>query len=153
MQNFRKFSITEFDRVLDTLLQCVKSVQIRSYFWPVFGRNTEIYSVILRIQSDYWKIRTRSNSVFGHLSRSGDFTGRATYIKHWKKFLFCWLKVYLSIKLKDHPGNLLYQTGSVVFVLHVEVSKFWRWGRITFTKDDANFFIFCHFPLFGKVTF
>ena len=34
-------------------LCCVKSVQIRSYFW-----------------SEYRKIRTRNNSVFGHLSRS-----------------------------------------------------------------------------------
>ena len=39
---------------------CVKSVQIRSF-----------YSVNLRIQSEYRKIRTRKNSVFGHFSRSG----------------------------------------------------------------------------------
>ena len=47
---------------------CVKSVQIRSYFWTVFSctwpeyRNTGI-------QSEYRKIRTRNNSVFGHFSR------------------------------------------------------------------------------------
>ena len=40
---------------------CVKSVQIRSYFWSVFSR----------IQ--YRKIRTRNNSVFGHFSRSDRF--------------------------------------------------------------------------------
>ena len=39
---------------------CVKSVQIRSYFWSVF----------FCIQSEYRKIRTRNNSVFGHFSRS-----------------------------------------------------------------------------------
>ena len=31
----------------------------------------EIYKVNLRIQSEYRKIRTRNNSVFGHFSRSG----------------------------------------------------------------------------------
>ena len=41
------------------LLHCVKSVQIRSYFWSVFSC----------IQSEYRKIRTRNNSVFGHFSR------------------------------------------------------------------------------------
>ena len=48
---------------------CVKSVQIRSYFWsafPVFG----LYFVNLRIESEYRKIRTRNNFVFGHFSLS-----------------------------------------------------------------------------------
>ena len=39
-------------------------------YFPVFGLNTEIYLVNLRIQSEYRKIRTRNNSVFGHFSRS-----------------------------------------------------------------------------------
>ena len=34
----------------------IKSVQIRSFFW-----------------SEYSKIRTRKNSVFGHFSRSGNY--------------------------------------------------------------------------------
>ena len=38
----------------------LKSGQIRSFFW----------SVVSRIQSEYGKIRTRRNSVFGHFSRS-----------------------------------------------------------------------------------
>ena len=37
----------------------------------IFGLNTEIYGVNLRIQSEYRKIRTRNNSTFGHFSRSG----------------------------------------------------------------------------------
>ena len=44
---------------------CVKSVQIRSFFWSVFSCR-----VSLRIQSEYGKIRTRKNSVFEHFSRS-----------------------------------------------------------------------------------
>ena len=38
-----------------------------SYF-PVFRLNTKIVNI--RIQSEYRKIRTRKNSVFGHFSRS-----------------------------------------------------------------------------------
>ena len=39
-------------------------------YFPVFGLNTKIYSANLRIQSEYRKIRTRKNSVFGLFSRS-----------------------------------------------------------------------------------
>ena len=39
---------------------CVKSVQIRSYFWSVFSC----------IRTEYRKMRTRNNSVFGHFSCS-----------------------------------------------------------------------------------
>ena len=38
----------------------MKSAQIRSFFWPVFSY----------IQSEYRKVQTRKNSVFGHFSRS-----------------------------------------------------------------------------------
>ena len=41
---------------------CVKSGHIRSFFdryFPAFGLNTERYSVFLRIQSNWGKIRTR----------------------------------------------------------------------------------------------
>ena len=58
---------------------CVKSVQIWSYFWSVFScirtEYGEIRSIWLRsIQSEYRKIRTRNNSVFGHISRSDQQT-------------------------------------------------------------------------------
>ena len=45
-----------------TRYHCVKNVQMRTFsgpYFPVFGLNTEIYSVNLRIQSKYRKIRTR----------------------------------------------------------------------------------------------
>ena len=38
--------------------------------FPVFGLNTEFYSVNLRIQFKYRKTRTRINSVLGYFSRS-----------------------------------------------------------------------------------
>ena len=39
-------------------------------YFSEFWLNTEIYGVNLRIKSEYRKIRTRKNSVFGHFSRS-----------------------------------------------------------------------------------
>ena len=57
------------------MVDCVKSVQIRSFFWSVLPRvrtlNTEIYRVKLHIQSECEKIRARKNSVYGHFSRCG----------------------------------------------------------------------------------
>ena len=47
-----------------------KDVVISGPYFPVFGLNTEIYFVILRIQSKFRKIRTRNNCVFGHFSHS-----------------------------------------------------------------------------------
>ena len=56
---------------------CVKSVQIRSFFWSVFSRIRteygEIHEVSLRIQSECGKIRTSKNSIFGHFSRSENY--------------------------------------------------------------------------------
>ena len=43
-------------------------------YLPVFGLNTEIYGINLRIQSEYKKMWPRKNSVFGHFlcSVNGD---------------------------------------------------------------------------------
>ena len=56
---------------------CVKSVQTRSYFWSIFSCIGTEYRKIrtrktpnLRIRSEYRKMWTRNNSVFGHFSRS-----------------------------------------------------------------------------------
>ena len=42
------------------LLHCVKSVQIWSFFWAIFSC----------MRTEYRKIRTTKNSIFGHFSRS-----------------------------------------------------------------------------------
>ena len=50
---------------------CVKSVQIRSFFWSIFYRIRTEYGETLRISLySFGKIRTRKYSVFGHFSRS-----------------------------------------------------------------------------------
>ena len=43
---------------------------ISGQYFPVFGLNTKIYSVNLRVQFEYRKIGTRNNSVCGHFSHS-----------------------------------------------------------------------------------
>ena len=48
--------------VNDFMKDCMKRARIRSYsgpYFPVFGLNTERYSVSLYIQSECWKIPTR----------------------------------------------------------------------------------------------
>ena len=57
-------------------IHCVKCVQIRSYFWSVF----------FCVRTEYRKIRTRNNSVFGLISRSDKFD---QMIKNSALFLFC----------------------------------------------------------------
>ena len=55
---------------------CVKSVQIRSFCSSVFGYfscSVSFYGVNFRIQSEYTKIRTRKNFVFGQILRSVSF--------------------------------------------------------------------------------
>ena len=67
-------------------------------YFPVFGLNTKIYSVNLRIQSKYNKIRTRENSVFGYFSSSASI-----YIKNicrFKKFVSATLSYWSSASLK-----------------------------------------------------
>ena len=39
-------------------------------YFPVFGLNTKIYSINIRIQFEYRKIRTRKVSIFRHFSYS-----------------------------------------------------------------------------------
>ena len=81
---------------------CVKSVQIRSFsglYFSVFGLNREIYSVNLRIQSEYRKTWIRKNSVFGHLLHSVEQT-----YKHCSWALFkksCQRKVFQRADFKD----------------------------------------------------
>ena len=64
---------------------CVKSVQIRSYF------------CISCIWSEYRKIRTRKNSVFGHFSRSEN---RSFKIELSKEFYAWSFKVYENCRFK-----------------------------------------------------
>ena len=58
--NIINFEIIRAISLNDEIVHCVKSVQIRSFFWSVFSC----------IRTEYRKIRTGKNSVFGHFLRS-----------------------------------------------------------------------------------
>ena len=59
-----KYPPAYFIKSLEGFFQhCVKSVQIRSFFWSIFSC----------IRTEYRKMRTRKNSIFGHFSRSVGF--------------------------------------------------------------------------------
>ena len=60
---------------------------ISGLYFPAFGLNTEIYGVNLRIQSEYRKIWTRNNSVYGYFSCSA-----CLWFAHLTKFV--WLNHY-----------------------------------------------------------
>ena len=58
-------------------------------YFPVFGLNTEIYSVILHIQSKHGKIWTIKNSLFGPFSHSNS--------NHWDIIISILLCVIVNI--------------------------------------------------------
>ena len=77
---------------------CVKSVQIRSYFWSVFSC----------IRTEYRKIWTRNNSVFEHFSRNALLDAKNV----WKLSLLllnC-LCIVFNIIIKD----ILYRRGQCI---------------------------------------
>ena len=63
------------DLLCSLFIHSVKSLQrvFSGPNFPVFGPNTEIYGVNLGVQSEYMKIRTRKNSLFGHFLCSDYF--------------------------------------------------------------------------------
>ena len=72
---WRWFSLTEFHcyNCVNTVWKASKCGVFSGPYFLAFGLNTEKYEVSLRIQSEYGKIRTRKNSVFGHISHSEHF--------------------------------------------------------------------------------
>ena len=72
VKNLTNFNLSKL--LILQLIQRVKSVQIRSFFRSVFSCIHSVFSCNLLIQSEYRKIRTRKNSVFGYFSHSGIFS-------------------------------------------------------------------------------
>ena len=62
-----KLCLIFFVNDISCYCHCVKSVQIRSFFWPYFPA---FGLLSLRIQSECGKIQTKKISVFGHFSGS-----------------------------------------------------------------------------------
>ena len=67
-------------------LHCVKSVQIRSFFWSVF----------FRTRAEYGKIRTRENSVLGHFPPTTATNTCNKYIILSQDRLTAWLEAFIT---------------------------------------------------------
>ena len=67
---WQKSKMEFFLRIVIIAWKVSKYGVISGPYFPVFGLNTKIYGVNLRVQSKYRKIRSRNNSVFGHFSYS-----------------------------------------------------------------------------------
>ena len=65
-----KLTIVNTLIIINTEWKVSKYGVLSGPYFPVFGLNTEIYFVNIRIQSENREIRTRKNSVFGHFSCS-----------------------------------------------------------------------------------
>ena len=106
-------------------MHCVKSVQIRSYFWSVF----------CCIRAEYRKIQTRNKSVFGHFSCSA---GLSRYYSSITLLTECYklgchlLDFILGRNIKAEVNERSKRT-RIVFSSEVEdfiiqsVRKFWCW--------------------------
>ena len=103
MHNFKNFS-----RSIHTAWEVSKYGVFSDPYFPVFGLNTEIYSVNLRIQSKYRKIRTRKNSIFEHFSHSASLRKLLPNLRFpanlrlQKKLKFCQFKQEIGRKGVTH---------------------------------------------------
>ena len=97
------YCVSEVRFTLDTFTawKASKYRVISGSYFPVFRLNTQRYSVSLRIQSEYRKIRTRNNSVFGHFSRS-------ISILFWKKLWCKWLQRVCILLVKIESNSRFY---------------------------------------------
>ena len=84
-ESFFKLALVPQVKGKNKVLYCVKSVQIWGFsgsYFPVFGLNTEIYGVNLRIQSENRKTRTRKSSLFRLFLRSVTVCARLSPHSH-----------------------------------------------------------------------
>ena len=88
-------------------------------YFPAFGLNTERYSVSLRIQSEYGKIRTRKNSVFGHFPHSACFGHKIEFSFNYKNLLL--LKKQNQYAQKINRVKFFYNTQ--IFLHSFEVTR------------------------------
>ena len=66
VKRFANRLASSIDPIHNTARKESKYRVISGPYFPTFELNTERYKVSLRIQSEYGKILTRNNSIFGH---------------------------------------------------------------------------------------
>ena len=100
---------------------CVKSVRIRSYsgpHFPAFGLNMERYSVSLRIQSEYGKMRTRTTP------------NTDTFYAVFGLTMFCW-HIEMEKLIKDIVSEIFRTPSNIYdrdFFAKIGVKYFWKKG-------------------------
>ena len=101
-------------------------------YFPIFGLNTEIYRVNLRIQSEYRKIRIRKNSVFGHFSRSDNLRPTPDY------YICCWFILHYADDTIPYVFRFSFE--ETIDILESTIQKVSVW----FTKNKLiiKFFVF-----------
>ena len=105
---------------------CVKSVQIRSFFWSIYSC----------VQSEYRKIRTRKNSAFGHFSRTcqiskmelfvkitNDFQSLTVFTKSLKKFWLCPCSLSLHKTCKNTSFHWLAFSRILAYFMQCNIIK------------------------------
>ena len=117
---------------------CVKSVQIRRFFWSVISRIRTEYGVSLRIQSKYEKIQTRKNSVFGHFLRSASSGNLCklfyTRVPLWPNEICT--REYLTEKVSWFMGHFF--TTMIVILSLDKTSKFHSPSQKLYSKFCSN---------------
>ena len=101
----------------------------------VFGLNTEIYEVNLRIQPEYRKTRTRNNSVFGHFSSSDSF------INSFKR----WTRTRGKKTAIFYPHILYYTLLQNIRVVKNSISKKKKWRWYSVWKVHQHIFMIMFF--------
>ena len=101
---------------------CVKSVQIRSFFWSVFSC----------IRTEYRKIRIRKNSLFGHFSRS---------VKQNKKCLQ-WYNFFVKYEFTNSPQGTICTSSHVwnCYIRWKKIAKYFNLEQLTISPviNNAN---------------
>ena len=104
LSNFRFFMqgiVFRFLFNIHTAWKASKYGVVSGPYFSVIRLNMEIYRVNLHIQSEYRKIQTRKNSVFGHSSCSDIFF--ITIDLYFKPGLYIYILTYLIVVLHKHP--------------------------------------------------
>ena len=109
---------------------CVKSVQIRSFFWSVFSC----------IRTEYRKIQTRKNSEFGHFSRHNILSTRTNF------FLSSSGKIesVQEFKIKLFSSSCFIADNSHVKIVWLHVAVFSKHDILHFWD---NFHLFKFYPV------
>ena len=117
-------------------------------YFPVFGLNMKIYGVNLSIQSEYRKIRTRNNSIFGHFSCSDRYLHEMLYQLYFSVLFklilashFCFsLKLQLLSVFIIFSKNVKNSNGLVVGVMDFQSTGTAGSKPLGGSKVDSTFY-------------